>query len=210
MRSKKIWLVLGLVILVNLVLAGMYIKLDKEDVAVAYNPNNLIRFHVLANSDTEEDQALKRAVRDRIVQEMTPRLDKAKNVEEAKLIARENLGRMETIAAEVIKENHKNYPVKAMFGEFPFPTKSYGSLTLPAGMYEAVRVVIGKGEGANWWCVLFPPLCFVSISESLAVENPDTVPVLAGESKRQKVEIKFKIVETFKKLGKSKKHTINN
>lgn len=156
-------------------LNGIYVQ--------AYNQNNLIRFHVIANSDTPQDQALKRRVRDMIVKEMTPSFSKAKNIEEARKVAHSNLAAIEEIARKEVRAWGEDYEVKAVQGQFSFPAKSYGKLTLPAGKYEAVRVIIGKGAGANWWCVLFPPMCFVDVSKSLsAVEysTPVTGSVYSG------------------------------
>jgi len=137
--------------------------------SVVKSPEELIRFHVLANSDSEEDQALKRAVRDAILKEVSPRLAASHSLEESREILIGLRPEMEKISQTVIESWSKDYSVKTEYGNFIFPTKSYGSLILPAGEYEAVRVVIGEGKGSNWWCVLFPPLCFIDIEHSTAV-----------------------------------------
>ncbi len=139
----------------------------------AYNQHNLIRFHVIANSDSDRDQALKRKVRDLIVKEMTPEFSEAKNLDQAREIAASHLEEIRSIAVEEVKDWGEDYPVSVQLGNFDFPVKSYGDLTLPAGNYEAVRVVIGDGQGANWWCVLFPPLCFVDVSRSMGAPEPE-------------------------------------
>lgn len=150
----------------------------QSTVANPYRPDHLIRFHVIANSDSAADQALKFRVRDVIVQAMAPRFRQAKNIEEAREIAQANLGYMEQLAKQEICAAGKDYPVAVYLGHFQFPEKTYHlatagtpgertSLTLPAGEYEAVRVVIGRGTGANWWCVLFPPLCFVNLQNPM-------------------------------------------
>jgi len=147
-----------------------------------YPSGSLIRFHVLANSDSEEDQALKRAVRDAILTELSPRLAQAQSLEDSRRIVQELRPLMENIAAGVIRSWGKDYEVHTEYGRFAFPTKSYGSLVLPAGDYEALRVVIGRGAGSNWWCVLFPPLCFVDIEHSTAVpvDGKPGVPIQQG------------------------------
>lgn len=134
-----------------------------------FNPESLIRFHVIANSDSERDQALKRAIRDAILEKVSPRLAVSHSLDESRIILKDLLPEMQSIATEVVKSWGENYTVQAEYGRTEFPTKSYGSLVLPAGEYEAVRILIGKAEGANWWCVLFPPLCFVDIEHSTAV-----------------------------------------
>lgn len=150
----------------------------------AYNPENLIRFHVIANSDTEEDQALKLRVRDAVVGEMTPRLKGVSDVAEARERVRENLDFIQDVAARTVKASGKDYPVRVYYGHFDFPEREYGSLKVPAGTYEAVRVVIGDGRGRNWWCILFPPLCFVNARQ-------DAVP--AATSPQPPVEIRLRL-----------------
>lgn len=138
--------------------------------ALAKMPDQLIRFHVLANSDSNEDQALKRAVRDAILKEVSPQLAAAQSLEESRQIVKQIRPDMEKIALSVVRTWNKDYTVQTEYGRFSFPTKSYGTLVLPAGQYEALRVVIGEGQGSNWWCVLFPALCFVDIEHSTAVQ----------------------------------------
>lgn len=129
--------------------------------------SQLIRFHVIANSDCLEDQTLKLHVRDVIVNEMKERFRHASSRQEAEKIVLDSMDEIKTLAREQIKREGKDYRVAVMMGDFDFPTKTYGTLTLPAGNYHAVRVVIGEGKGKNWWCVLFPPLCFVDSVETL-------------------------------------------
>lgn len=158
----------------NLTAAGEPVGNPDAGVCVeAYNQYNLIRFHVIANSDSDRDQALKRKVRDLIVKEMTSEFSKAKNLDEARKITKVHLEEIGSIAAEEVKAWGEDYPVSVRLGNFDFPVKTYGELTLPAGNYEAVRVVIGQGQGANWWCVLFPPLCFVDVSRSMGAPEPE-------------------------------------
>jgi stage II sporulation protein R len=140
----------------------------------SYDPDNLIRLHVVANSDSAADQALKRKVRDEIVRRVAPDFTEAGNVEAARVIARANLKNIGEIAAAEIKAEGKDYPVDVALDKFSFPTKHYGPFVLPAGDYEAVRVVIGAGGGANWWCVLFPPLCFVDMSRAVEPTRPES------------------------------------
>jgi stage II sporulation protein R len=171
--------------------------------------DNLIRLHVIANSDSTQDQSLKRDIRDIILNFMKDKLKNSKNVEQTKNIINENRTEIEKLAGSEIARQGKNYPVKTMLGVYPFPTKAYGDITLPAGNYEALRVVIGKGEGANWWCVLFPPLCFVdathgtvpeSIKQNLknALSKEEYGIIASADSDDEiPIKIKFKIVEFF-------------
>ena len=141
-----------------------------DESKISPTSNQLIRFHVLANSDSEKDQELKRAVRDAILKEVSPRLAVSKSLDESRQIIKQIRPDMESTGRSVVKMWGKDYSVRTEYGDFTFPTKSYGSLVLPAGNYEALRVVIGEGKGSNWWCVLFPALCFVDINQSTAVQ----------------------------------------
>ena len=152
------------------VLETYNINESSEEVALAPTPDQLIRFHVLANSDSEQDQAMKRAVRDAILKEVSPQLAVSQSLDESRQILKKVRPDMEDVGRSVVKVWGKDYAVHTEYGHFSFPTKSYGSLVLSAGNYEALRVVIGEGQGSNWGCVLFPPLCFIDIDHSTAVQ----------------------------------------
>ena len=171
-------------------------------VVEAYNASNLIRFHVIANSDTEADQMLKLKVRDKVVMAMTPSFSRARNIDEARIVIKENLGRIQAVAGEEIKKGGMDYPVQVSLGNYMFPSKTYGNLTLQSGEYEAVQVVIGEGNGANWWCVLFPPLCFVDLSadhdgELRTEKTNDILPAEVTKQSEPQVQVKFRVVEVF-------------
>ncbi|MCT4618959.1 MAG: stage II sporulation protein R [Marinisporobacter sp.] len=205
MKKKKSFIV-G-IILITFITAGFYGFTDDVYKNQKSYKEHLIRFHVLANSDSPEDQALKLKVRDRIISEMNPKFDKSKSLDETREIIKENLKSIEKIAMEEIKKNNYGYFVKASLGDFDFPTKNYGCITMPAGNYEALRVVIGKGEGANWWCVLFPPLCFIDMKNGLTDEKTkkEMMNVLTEEEFKMistassegkiPIKLKFKVVE---------------
>lgn len=123
--------------------------------------DEVIRFHVRANSDSEEDQALKLLVRDAILEELGPELAEVSSKEEAREVMEENLTKIEKIGAEVIQTEGYNYEINAYLTVEEFPLKTYGDLMFPAGEYEALRIDIGNNNGGNWWCVMYPGLCFV-------------------------------------------------
>lgn len=165
--------------------------------------NNIFRLHILANSDSEKDQALKLKVRDAILQYMetlnTANQDKQSVIE----LSKNHIEDFKTIAKKIIQENGYNYSVSAEIGNFYFPTKYYGNISLPAGDYDALKIEIGDAKGQNWWCSLFPPLCFVSVSsgvvekegeeylkENLTEEEFEIISEASPE-----IEFKFKIVE---------------
>lgn len=139
---------------------------------------SVLRLHVVANSDEPGDQMLKLAVKDDVVTLMQQELAAAGDAEEAKSRAQHDLPLIQAVARERIIADGYNYPVTVSLGEYDFPAKSYGNLVFPSGRYQAVRVVIGEGQGKNWWCVLFPPLCLVSASDSgLGLTTPQQARV---------------------------------
>ncbi len=166
-----------------------YASLDRA--ADSYS-DNVLRLHVIANSDSAEDQALKLKVRDKIGSVVSRLAADSESAAETELAVRENIGLITSAARQQVHDEGFDYEVRVETGKYYFPTRYYSEGALPAGEYEAVRVVIGSGEGANWWCVLFPPLCF---SESGAYsETPE-----ADEGTRENVNVRFKIVEIFRK-----------
>lgn len=123
--------------------------------------SKIIRFHVRANSDREEDQNLKLCVRDSVIAFLEDKLADAESLDEARNILYYCKDEIESIALNKIREEGFDYPVNVYFENAYFPMKTYGDMVFPAGKYEAFRIDIGESEGKNWWCVLFPPLCFV-------------------------------------------------
>lgn len=163
---RKFIVPLAIVLGIGLAVGCLVWSIGNKDEGLA--SDQLIRLHVIANSDSSADQALKYRVRDRVINQMEPVFAQAADINEVRQRLRDNLPQIQALAAATVGEAGEDYPVAVYFGPANFPTKSYGSLTLPAGRYEAVRIVIGDGQGANWWCVLFPPLCFVNIANGIA------------------------------------------
>lgn len=180
------------------IVIGWFLFLDKgnENVPVSSDAEDLIRLHVLANSDSPADQQLKLKVRDEVIAYLAPYLDHAATKSAAKEIVLEHQEDLIEVANEVIRRNGADYSAQLQIGMFDFPIKSYGNLVLPAGKYEAVRILIGKGEGKNWWCVLFPPLCFVDITNATAASVKKSSD--AAENQEGKIEFKSKIAELWK------------
>lgn len=141
--------------------------------------NKIIRFHVIANSDSDEDQALKLKVRDRVVEFISGKLDKSASLEESREIILSNKEEMEGIAKGVIEENNYSYGVVSNLSRENFPDKVYGDVIFPQGEYEAYRIIIGDGKGENWWCVMFPPLCFVDGTKEV-VDSSDIKKQIEG------------------------------
>lgn len=172
--------------------------------------NSVFRLHVIANSDTEEDQNLKYIVRDHLLNYMNSICGNCKSKEEAISIVQENKNAFEQIAINTIREQGYNYSVKINIGNFEFPTKNYGDISLPAGYYDALRVEIGEAKGQNWWCVMFPPLCFVDISSGVVpdeskelIENnlSEEEFALVSSQSDHEIQFKFKLLEFFANNG---------
>ena len=172
--------------------------------------NSVFRLHVIANSDSIEDQNLKYIVRDNLLNYMNEKCKNLSSKDDVIQYARNNLTEIKQIAKNTIKENGYNYPVTVEIGNFEMPTKKYGDISFPEGYYDALRVKIGKANGQNWWCVMFPPLCFVDYStgivsdsskqtlkETLSKENYRII----SESENSDITIKFKLIEFFEKNG---------
>lgn len=135
--------------------------------------NKLVRFHVIANSDSIEDQKVKLRVRDAILDKLRKPLEKCDTRAESLVLLQKEKKAIEKISDQILLGNGKHYVAKAIIGDFKFPIKSYGNVTLPPGKYRALRVVLGKGDGKNWWCVMFPPLCFIDISKGVTSTQTD-------------------------------------
>jgi len=167
--------------------------------------DNVVRLHIIANSDDEEDQSVKLKIRDRLLNELSPELSGAKDVKESKKLIGKNLRKVEAIANDEIKKNNLNYTAYAYMGKSRFPTKYYNNLAFPCGEYTALKVVLGKGEGHNWWCVMYPPLCIVDGDTVMSGENSDMLKDSLSEESAEiisndDVQIKFKIVELFQSI----------
>ncbi len=164
------------------VFAGLLIFLSVWQFNRAESPEEIqrgiagevLRFHVLANSDSEEDQNLKMEVKNKILDYLEPRIRDLGSREEVKAAVQDIMPELEGYAESLIQARGYDYPVKGEITVCPFPEKTYGDCTLPAGDYEALRLTIGKGEGKNWWCILFPGLCFTDcIGEAVPKEEKE-------------------------------------
>ena len=161
---------------------------------------SVVRLHILANSDSEEDQALKLRVRDAVVEAAAGWLDGAENADEALTLAERRLPELKAVAQQTVTDAGYDYPVDATLCTMYFTTRQYDTVTLPAGVYEAVRFTIGSGEGKNWWCVVYPPLC-----AGAAMERKTLGDVLDSEqvelvTDTERFVVRFKVVEWWENL----------
>jgi len=160
---------------------------------------NVLRLHIIANSDSDADQKVKLAVRDALLSEFSNLFDGASTLEEAGTLAEENIPKLQQIAKSTLEHNGFDYSVKVEVAPSDFGTRVYSDkLTLPAGKYMAVRVLLGDAEGQNWWCVCFPNVCMGS-----AAKEVDTVLDSNGQrvvKNGQRFKVKFKIVEIYEQI----------
>lgn len=127
--------------------------------------DTVFRLHIIANSDSYEDQAIKLMVRDALLAYEEETMEKAQNKEEAKALLMSNGAEILTLVERVLSQNGMDYGAQLMIGEFAFPNREYDGQMYPAGVYQALRIVLGSGRGNNWWCVMFPPLCILELDD---------------------------------------------
>ena len=203
---KMIFILTFLLFLYTSLCAFSYAKSVSTDIS-----DSVFRLHVLANSDSEEDQALKYKVRDNLINYMNSICTETTSKDEAISIANNHLDNFKKIAEDTISVNGYNYTVQVQVGNFEFPTKTYGDISLPAGNYDALRVNIGEAKGQNWWCVMFPPLCFIDVSSGVVPDNSKDVlknsmneedfALVSESDESSEISFKFKILELFGKSG---------
>ncbi len=203
-KNSKIGIVLILSILLflyTIVCAVSYVEAVSTDIS-----SSVFRLHVIANSNSDEDQSLKYKVRDSLLNYMNNICKDCNSKEEAINIVSEHQEEFKQVALETIRNEGYSYDVKIEIGNFEFPTKHYGDISLPAGFYDALKVEIGKAEGRNWWCVMFPSLCFVDVSSGIVPEESkeelqnvlsDEEYAIISDKSSPNIKLKFKLLELF-------------
>lgn len=196
---KRLFLITILLIAYIIVSAISYVSAVSENIS-----ESVFRLHVIANSDSSEDQNLKYIVRDELLNYMNTLTQNISSKELAMNIAIEHKDEFYKIAKQTIQKNGFNYDVKIEIGNCFFPTKHYGDISLPSGYYDSLKVEIGNASGQNWWCVMFPPLCFVDMSTGIVPnESKQTIKenlkdeeyALISETDNSNISFKFKLVE---------------
>ncbi|MFC0272457.1 stage II sporulation protein R [Metabacillus herbersteinensis] len=216
--KKQLMVIIYIFLLLIGGIASVYkepIEANAQAQAPVVIPDEAIRLRILANSDSEQDQALKRLIRDEVNAEITQWVEKLTSIEEARQLIQSRLPEIETIVEGVLARENQPQSYTVNFNNVSFPTKLYGNYIYPAGDYEAILITLGKGQGANWWCVLFPPLCFLDFSNGEAVQaaeqeetsdkndsekTKEQLSSLIVDEEEEKVEVKFFLVEWFQGL----------
>ena len=202
---KKYFLLSIVIILFLAISAFSYVNAISTNLA-----DSVFRLHVIANSDSQEDQNLKYKVRDSLIEYMNTLVNSSYSKDDVIKIAKEHLNEFKNIAQNVIKENEFDYPVNVEIGNFSFPSKTYGDISFPSGFYDALKVEIGESKGQNWWCVMFPPLCFVDVTSGVVPEESkenlednlgtEEYDIISESNDNTYVNIKFKIIEFFENM----------
>lgn len=204
-----VFCLISLILLMTIVVNGEIKKIDSAKIDYK---EKLIRFHVIANSDSDEDQKLKLKVRDNVISYLQPKLAKSNSIEESEKIIKSEYDNLKKISEDTIHTNGYDYGVTVGIVHSNFPTKQYSNVVLPAGEYKALKIIIGNGEGKNWWCVMFPPLCFVDDQKGIIDKKTDEklkqilteeeYKLITQKSKNDanKVKIKFKSIELIQEL----------
>lgn len=202
---KKYFLLSIVIILFLAISAFSYVNAISTNLA-----DSVFRLHVIANSDSQEDQNLKYKVRDSLIEYMNILVNSSYSKDDVIKIAKEHLNEFKNIAQNVIKENGFDYPVNVEIGNFAFPSKTYGDISFPSGFYDALKVEIGESKGQNWWCVMFPPLCFVDVTSGIVPEESkenlednlgtEEYDIISESNDNTYVNIKFKIIEFFENM----------
>ncbi len=203
-KIKNLLIIILLLFIYCIICAFSYVNAVSTDIQ-----NSVFRLHVIANSDSDEDQNLKYIVRDKVLEYISSISNSSMTKDEVIALASENINEIQKIAENTIHENGYNYSVKLNIGNFSFPTKKYGDITFPAGFYDALKIEIGEAKGHNWWCVMFPPLCFVDVTSGIVPEeSKQTIRDNLSEEEYKllsensgNMNFKFKIVEMFQDIS---------
>lgn len=204
---KKIIIEISLILILAFVWGVSSIEIGQEissSKELVYKDivNEIIRFHVIANSDTKYDQDLKLKVRDSVIEYVSEQVKDYEDLSKSREFLVNNKSKIEEIAKKVIVDNGYDYDVDSKLSNENFPDKVYGDLIFPQGEYEAYRILIGEAKGQNWWCVMFPPLCFVDGTKE-AIDTSELEERFSSDKNKQEsyknsIKFKFKIAELFK------------
>lgn len=203
-RRRMLAVCMGTLLWIALLSSFMYAKKEEQVLSTS-----LIRFHVLANSDSEEDQALKLKVRDAVLSYCQQDLQKVSSLGDARAYLQEHTADLQRVAEDTMLKEGYAYTASVSLTMDAFPTKRYGNIALPAGYYQALRIELGEASGHNWWCVMFPPICYSLDEEELpedmetALEenlDEETNGLLHYEEENAGIQLRFKVVEWWNEL----------
>ena len=193
--KRKIGISVSAALIISIILSMFSFAETSEQVR-----RDVLRLHVLANSDSAADQHLKLKVRDAVLAESPEIFDGSVDIENAVKRITPQLDNIKKTADKIIKENGYDYSVRVILSRDFFTTRTYDNVTLPAGRYLALRIVIGEGRGHNWWCVMFPPMCLPAAEKKDEIEKVLNGKETALVMKNPRYEIRFKVIEIYEQL----------
>ena len=206
MKKQVIAYLLLLLIGAQLLVQFGYMKADAKGPSVI--PKEAVRLRILANSDSDKDQALKRKVRDEVKAQIDGWVADLTSFEEARKVIQSHIPEIEKTVENTLKREGSKESFQVKFSKnVKFPTKVYGNFIYPAGEYEAVLITIGEGEGANWWCVLFPPMCFLDFSSGTAVRKEEHVVKAESPEEEQVKQLDEEVIDKEEKKVDKVKET---
>lgn len=194
-RNLKIWEISLLFALCVTLFTGMIAQAQQNRLS-----SELVRLHVIANSDSESDQNAKLNVRDRVLSELAPKLEGVSNLSEAEAVISSSIPDLCIAARESLMRSGKYYPVRAKLCREHYPTRNYDGFALPAGEYVSLQIILGEGKGHNWWCVVFPPLCMTSVEDEDAFSGLSEKSAKLITSQDGSYKLKFRIIEIYEEL----------
>lgn len=180
-------------------ICAVFISFSSFNVACDDLRDNVLRLHIIANSDSEYDQQLKLEIRDRILENSEKIFGDSKSIDEAIISAENSIFEIEQIAKSVIAEKNSDYNLTASVEDSYFETREYENFTLPAGTYKSLVIKVGKAEGKNWWCVIFPEICLPACSDAKLTDTVKASSAYVAQNK-PKYKVRFKIVEIYEDI----------
>lgn len=172
--------------------------------------NNFFRLHIVANSDSTEDQVIKYEIRDSILNYISPELKNSKSKDEALRIIQSNIPAFYDLSNNILSKHNVNYSVNISVGNYNFPTKDYSNFVLPEGNYDALKIELGNASGQNWWCVMFPSICIIDNSTFSTQDSTNDIlensldseelSIISKDTDSPDIKIKFKLIELFENL----------
>lgn len=168
----------------------------REELSPAYHPDNLIRLRIMPHSNLEQEQELKLLIRDRLLEETRDLFLGVSSKGKAQSILKTNIHRIKALVVEFLNEQGVQHESQVQYQELLFPRQNYGEISLPPGFYPALQVTIGEGQGDNWWCVLFPPLCFMESVEEVVLEDEKRMQM----EKEPPVEFRFRLLTSYPRM----------
>ena len=169
--------------------------------------DSFVRFHVIANSNSTEDQIIKYKIRDSVLEYISPLLQKAHSKQEALNIISREMSEINNIANKIVQDNGMNYSINIHLGKSKFPTKDYNNFILPEGIYDALKIEIGSANGQNWWCVMFPSICFPALNDTEVLPpqlrnslGTEELSIISNTTDTPEFKFKFKLIEIFENI----------